>query len=214
MRKLRFACCDTDAGDPKKRGRLLREGERVRFAFIHTLKARCTVQAALSGARRVAERVLRVVPAARVGTRTAGPAAPRVDPRVDMRPVAIGMGAPAVHRGLESNKASYHQPQTGGAADAGWRGSRRSVRKRFKCTTMRRTMISPSTANVLGQDFDGRRRRTNAGLATRPSSSLAAVVRSTWRRSSTIYSTVPRRAGPSVPSTIAISSVKALFGWP
>ena len=29
----------------KKRGRLLREGERVRFAFIHTEKARCTVQA-------------------------------------------------------------------------------------------------------------------------------------------------------------------------
>ena len=70
------------AGDPKKRGRLLREGERVRFAFHPHGEGALHGASALSGARRVAERVLRVVPAARVGTRTAGPAAPRVDPRV------------------------------------------------------------------------------------------------------------------------------------
>ena len=44
----------------------------MRFAFIHTEKGALHGASALSGARRVAERVLRVVPAARVGTRHSG----------------------------------------------------------------------------------------------------------------------------------------------
>ena len=60
------------AGDPEKSGGLLREGERVKFAFIHAEKAKLPTDAPVRSSGRVSQWLLRVEPAPTVEARRRG----------------------------------------------------------------------------------------------------------------------------------------------
>ncbi len=170
LRKENRAAAD-GARHPKKSGGLLREGERVRFAFVDAEKAEFPVATLCQCSAGLAQRLLRVARAARVGARPARIGSCACWCEASFEREQKRYGSPRIHEDLVEDRRARQPKRVMRLMQED--GLKARARKRFKLHDDERSR-SAGRGEPARTASSPRTRRISGGSATRPSSVIGA----------------------------------------